>query len=299
MKRVLGILFTSLFLTISLSSQNIDSLKLSINKIEHSLIYKKGIISLDSGNAVLTVPDSYKFLSRSQSIFVLTKIYGNPLDSSVIGMLIPNDKGILDQDGWVFTISYKDIGYINEINVNEINYEVLLNDLNKEIIEVNKSRLHQGFSSVQLIGWASQPLFDKNRKILQWATEVNFGKDSLNTLNYSIRILGKKGVYILNAVASMKQLPAVKSTINDVIGSIQFIDGYKYSEFKQGIDKISDWTLIDLIRAKSFKKERTSPGLLNYWKIIALSIAALTGTYLLIMISRKKKKSPSEKSRKG
>jgi uncharacterized membrane-anchored protein len=37
---------------------------------------------------------------------------------------------------------------------------------------------------------------------MYWAKEINFGGDSENTLNYNIRVLGRKGVLLLNFIAA-------------------------------------------------------------------------------------------------
>jgi uncharacterized membrane-anchored protein len=56
----------------------------------------------------------------------------------------------------------------------------------------NEERKKEGYPAIQIVGWASKPFYDKNRKILHWAKELKFEGGSENTLNYNIRILGEK-----------------------------------------------------------------------------------------------------------
>ncbi|MEI9946725.1 MAG: DUF2167 domain-containing protein [Chitinophagaceae bacterium] len=61
-----------------------------------------------------------------------------------------------------------------------------------------------------MVGWAQPPFYDSKNKVLHWAKELQFGGEDLNTLNYDVRFLGRKGILSLNAVATIDQLPKVK-----------------------------------------------------------------------------------------
>lgn len=69
----------------------------------------------------------------------------------------------------------------------------------------NEERRKQGFPTVRLIGWAEPPSYDQAANKMYWAKELAFSDSVARTLNYSIRILGRRGVLVLNAVAAMAQ----------------------------------------------------------------------------------------------
>lgn len=77
--------------------------------------------------------------------------------------------------------------------------------------EGNKARVANGYEEISLIGWASKPYYDNEKKILHWAKKLNFGGAEENTLNYNVRVLGRKGVLMLNAIANMNNLSDVKA----------------------------------------------------------------------------------------
>ena len=77
--------------------------------------------------------------------------------------------------------------------------------------------------------------YDKDKKTLHWAKEIKFGQDSINTLNYNIRILGRKGVMVLNAIAPSNALDLVQKDINKVLNSVQFNEGYQYDDFDSSV----------------------------------------------------------------
>lgn len=61
-----------------------------------------------------------------------------------------------------------------------------------------------------------------------------FGGEAEHTLNYNIRILGRRGVLILNAVADMKQLPSIRKETRGVLSAVEFEEGHRYQDYLPG-----------------------------------------------------------------
>jgi uncharacterized membrane-anchored protein len=260
------------FIVSAVYAQEFDSTQWRINQIEQSLKYQTGTIELESGNATLTVPDGFQFLDKDQSIYVLTDLWGNPPDSSILGLLVPENKGVLADNSWVFSISFDDMGYVEDDDAEDIDYDDLLEEQQKETKDANPERIKLGYQPIEFIGWASAPYYDKDKKILHWAKELKFGEDSVRTLNYNLRVLGRKGIFVLNAIASMNELPEVQSSINSVIGSVSFKDGHKYSDFIPDVDNVAAWTIGGLVAGKVLAKAGFFVVLLKFWKVIALAV---------------------------
>jgi len=288
MKKAFLILLSSMLISLSIKAQELDSNQLWINEVEQSLMYRTGVIKLDSGNATLTVPKGFQFLDRDQSMYVLTELWGNPADSTVLGMLVTAGRGVLGDNSWAYTISYDQMGYVEDDDAEDINYDDLLKEQQGEYETENPARLEQGFPAIQFVGWASEPFYDKDKKILHWAKEIKFGEDTLNTLNYNLRVLGRKGLFMLNAVATMKQLPEVKSSLNDVINSVKFDNGSKYADFDPDVDEVAAWTIGGLVAGKILAKIGFFAVLLKFWKLIALGVVAAAGGVWKFISGRKK-----------
>jgi uncharacterized membrane-anchored protein len=255
-------------------SQEIDSMQLTIDAVEKSLEYKTGTIDLESGNVKINVPEGFRYLDRQQSIYVYSELWGNPADSSMLGMLVPVDKGVLAASGWAFTIVYDEMGYVKDDDADDIDYDDLLKEQQKEIKDANPSREAQGYPPIEFIGWASTPFYDQDKKVLHWAKELKFGTDSLNTLNYNLRVLGRKGVLIVNAIATMSELPEVKSNIGKVIASIQYNEGSRYADFDSKIDNVAAWTVGGLVAGKVLAKVGFFAILAKFGKVIFIAVAA-------------------------
>jgi uncharacterized membrane-anchored protein len=276
MKKSLSLLVLACCLSLPAVAQ-IDSAQLLVDNIERSLNYQTGKIELSSNNAVLTVPEGFKYLDQQQSMYVLTDLWGNPADSSILGLLVPANKGVLAGDSWVYTISFDNIGYVKDDDADDIDYDELLEDLQTETKDGNEARVKEGYQPITLVGWASKPYYDADKKILHWAKELQFGNDSLHTLNYNLRILGRKGVFVLNAVATMHEMPEVKASINQVIGSVTYKEGDKYSDYLPDVDDVATWTIGGLVAGKLLAKAGFFVLILKFWKIIAVAVAGFGG----------------------
>lgn len=268
----------------------VDSVALWMQQIESSLNYEYGTIELH-GNAKLKVPNGFKYLNTPQSVYVLSELWGNPADSSVLGVLVPDDRGVMGDDAWLFTISYDPMGYVDDEDAQDIDYDELLKEQQKEIRESNAQRVELGYPPIEFVGWAAHPYYDNKKKVLHWAKELRFGTDSLTTLNYNLRILGRKGVFMLNAVATINQLSEVDQQVPLVLQSVEFEKGFTYFDFDPDVDEVAAWTIGGLVAGKILAKSGVLVLLLKFWKFILVGIAAAGGAILNLF---KKKKQVSD-----
>jgi len=111
--------------------------------------------------------------------------------------------------GWAVVITYDEDGYVDDKGAESIDYTALLKEMKEGVAEANKEREKQGYEPVTLVGWAEPPTYNRDTHKLYWAKELQFG-NSPHTLNYDVRILGRRGVLVLNAVSGMDQLDRVK-----------------------------------------------------------------------------------------
>jgi uncharacterized membrane-anchored protein len=276
-----------LLISFTIQAQEIDSTQIWNDQIEQSFDYKTGVIDLKDGNAKITVPKGFRFLDKDQSIYILTELWGNPADSTISGMLIPENRSVLDANGWAFTISFDPMGYVKDDDADDINYDDLLKEQQKEFEDENPQRVKDGYSTIKFIGWASTPFYDKDKKVLHWAKELKFGDDSLSTLNYNLRVLGRKGVFMLNAVASLSEMDEVKASIGKVISSVEFNDGDKYANFNPDVDNVAAWTIGGLVAGKILAKVGFFALIVKFWKLIALGVAG-AGAAIFKFFKKKK-----------
>jgi len=119
--------------------------------------------------------------------------------------------------------------------------------MKKEVGSENKARVKEGYPPIQLIGWAAPPHYDAQTHKLYWAKELRFGDDREHTLNYSIRILGRRGVLVLNAIAAMDQLAEIEQNTPRILGMVNFNDGHRYADFDPKVDKVAAYGIAALV----------------------------------------------------
>lgn len=292
MKQIYTLLFLVLA-SVASYAQEIDSMQLEIQQIENSLQYQTGVISLKDGLAKITVPQGFKFLDAEQAEYVLTELWGNPKTGTTLGLLVPEQYGVLDSNSWVFNVEFDEIGYVKDNDANDIDYADLLKTMQQETLDGNTERTAAGYEPIQLLGWASTPYYDNENKILHWAKEIKFGETDEHTLNYNVRVLGRKGVLVLNAIAGMNNLPEVQNSIATVTGNVAFENGHSYFDFDPKVDEVAAWTIGGLVAGKMLAKVGFFALLLKFWKVIALIVVA-AGSGVLKLFKHRKEPTPTE-----
>jgi uncharacterized membrane-anchored protein len=249
-----------------------------LDSIQGSLRYQTGHLTLPGGIGELTVPAGYRYLDSAQSRRVLTKYWHNPGGTS-LGMLFPKNQGPLDEHSWAYIIQYEPMGYVKDDDANDIDYNELLADMQKDLEEENPEREKAGFEAAHLMGWGANPYYDKSQHALHWAKLLRFGSSPDSTLNYNVRLLGRKGVLILNAVASPEQLPEIKASIPGLLANVGFAKGQQYTDYSAGIDEVAAYSIGGLVAGKVLAKVGFFAVILKFWK---LGILALGGIWAAI-----------------
>ncbi len=266
-----------------------DSLNLSDEETEALISFKQYSDSLEStftyiydrsmlnGDvAKIIVPKGYKFLDKPQAQRVLSDIWGNPVDNSVMGLLLKEDETPVETS-YAIEISYAEEGYIKDDDAQDLDYDDLLSEMQEDAKNANPERTRLGYPTVELLGWASKPYYDQNDKKLYWAKELLFEEEESSTLNYNIRVLGRKGYMNLNVIGDMETLNDVEANLEPILGSVSFNTGYKYSEFDPDFDDVAAYGIGGLIAGKILAKAGFFAVILKFWKFIAVGAIALFG----------------------
>ena len=289
----------AIFLSIAVSANDEDSLAMEkalmkqvYDSINASMKYSTGAIKLPGGTIELNVPAGFKFLDAVQSKQVLTEFWGNPPSEETLGMIFPENSGPMSEGSYAFVVSFEQIGYVKDEDADKIDYDDLLKDMREGEKAENEERKKAGYDAIHMIGWASKPYYDKNNKILHWAKELQFGSNTDHTLNYGVRILGRKGILVLNAVATMNELNLVKADIPKVIHIANFTSGNTYSDFNPDVDEVAAWTIGGLVAGKILTKVGLWAVIAKFGKFIVLGIIAIGGW--LFSRFRKKKEEQTE-----
>ena len=216
-------------------------------KSRSQLHFQTGEVMLPGGLAKLKLPDTFQYLAPADAEVVLTQLWGNPPGRKTLGMIFPTGMSPASKGTWGIVITYSDDGYIKDSDADSINYDKLLKSMQEAAKAANAERSKRGFPAVELVGWAAHPRYDKAAHKLYWAKELKFSDAEANTLNYSIRALGRAGVLNLNVVAPMEALPRVEERAPEIVGLVHFTEGNRYADFNKSTDKVAAYGLAALV----------------------------------------------------
>jgi uncharacterized membrane-anchored protein len=253
----------------------------SPEEFEAKLGYQTGTVTLQGGMATIKLPSSFRFIGPEGSERLLVDGWGNPPAAAdgVLGMLIPSAHSPLSPEGWGIVITYDDDGYVNDSDATGIDYNNLLKEMQQATEDANETRKGEGFEPVKLVGWAEPPSYDRAAHKMYWAKDLIFGDGDEHTLNYSIRILGRRGVLVLNAVANMSQLAAIRNESKNILAAVEFNEGHRYADFLPGKDKAATYGLAGLIvgatAAKAGFFKALWLGILAFKKVLVVGVIAL------------------------
>lgn len=248
--RTLHLLFAAtLFASASAQdSEAAEGAQLNTDSLIAAFQWRTGAIALANGAATIDVPASHQFLEADQAYHLLVDVWGNPpgIADDLLGVVLQADAGVYD-DRPAYVVYYEETGYVHDRDAGRIDYDAKLRDMLREDSVSNEERRAAGYSGLQLIGWAAPPYYDRTRKALHWAKELVSDDSDRNVLNYNIRILGRHGVLVINAISTMDHLDEVNEELPVVLGMAAFNDGYRHDQYDPRTDQAAERSLGSLI----------------------------------------------------
>src|SRR5690242_17110365 len=103
MKKIMLLLVFGLYMEV-VQAQT-DSLQMFMDSLEARFNYQEGEITFENGVGTLHVPAGFGYLDNKQSRFVLEDMWGNPEDTTIMGMLVPRNRAIVSDSAWAFIIT--------------------------------------------------------------------------------------------------------------------------------------------------------------------------------------------------
>jgi uncharacterized membrane-anchored protein len=245
--RCLSGVAAGLLLCASLSARAQESLP-DERALEASLHWQSGEVSLGDGLARVNVTPEWRFLGPDDALRLLVDVWGNPRPQNLpLGMLFESETSLVGPDSWGVVISFSAEGYVSDEDAGTIDYDAMLRELQAASRENNAERTKAGYPAIELIGWAAQPYYDRATHKLHWARELRFGDDTEHTLNYDVRVLGRRGVLVMKAVAPMHRVEAVQARMKDALALVEFSPGHRYEEFDSSVDQVAAYGIGGLV----------------------------------------------------
>jgi len=270
-----------------------DARKVQLRALSERLKYQQGQIHLRDGLATVNLPDTFRYLDPAGTETLLTGIWGNPsAGKRTLGTIVPSGFSPFDPQAWCVVIDYEEDGYVKDNDAEKINYTKLLKQMKESTRQASAERVKNGYSAIELIGWAAAPRYDKQTHKFYWAKELKFSDSKEeNTLNYNLRILGRRGILVLNAVSGMSQFPRIEEATPELLGMIDFNAGQRYADYTPGVDKMATYGLAALVAGGIAAKAGLFKGLLvailALKKFLIIAVVAIIALFKRVIFGRK------------
>jgi uncharacterized membrane-anchored protein len=217
---------------------------------------RHGVIALTSVSAVLRLDDRYQFLDGPSKRQVDQGAGGpNAQPFATLGVIVPAvPEGEPANNRWAATVTYRDTGKVPE-SLSEIDDAGLL----EQVKSASDRAPEVGAPTVRYLGWAQQPVYDKQAHTLISAFDILRGQQGAPLLLYDIRKLGRRGVLRVTILAPASALAEVSTAARDLSARVGFVPGSRYEDFQPG-DRLADVHPDDLILIDNGVTPFTRPG---------------------------------------
>jgi uncharacterized membrane-anchored protein len=242
-----GMLIGLLAVTTGAFAQDNADAQANARQFVESLHFRSGEIAVPEAQAHFRLGGGFRYLDKPDARRVLEQFWGNPPDDSVLGLVVPTSAPLNSAESWAVVVTYSDEGYVTDEDATKIDYDEMLAAMKEGTKEENAERKKAGYEAVDLVGWAVPPRYDGASKKLYWAKELAFEGSEQHTLNYDIRVLGRRGYLSLNAVSGMSALDAVRTGMQQLLPMTEFDSGARYADYDADNDKLAGYGIAALI----------------------------------------------------
>lgn len=222
--------------------------------------------------AEIAIPEGYRFtgVDGAKRFMELTQ---NPPTGRELGVLIPNTKGENDAF-WFVVFEFQEVGYIKDDEKDKLDSGALLSSIREGNESANKVRKQRGWNTLEIVGWEKEPFYDQRSNNLTWAIRGRTPGQQDDVVNYSTRVLGRRGTMNVDLVLDPQLVSSVIPEFDSLIGGFTYKQGSRYSEFVKG-DKVAAYGLTALV-AGGVGAAAVKSGLLGkLWKFIVFGVLAL------------------------
>jgi len=148
----------------------------------------------------------------------------------------------------------------------------------------NEERRRRGWDEIDIAGWARPPYYDSATHNLTWSTRIRSKSDPTDeTVNHSVRLLGRGGVMNADLVIDPKDLSTAVPTFDRIVAGYAYHPGSTYAEWREG-DKVAEYGLTALIAGGAGAAAMKLGFFGKLWKVIlAILIAGKKLVFVIVV----------------
>lgn len=168
----------------------------------------------------------------------------NTADDSEVGILLCSNPR---RDAtWFVVFSFRKTGLIKDDEKATLDQAAILKTLQRGTDAGNQERRRRGWQELEIVGWQRPPYYDAVTHNLTWSTLLRVKGASSQSVNHSVRLLGRSGVMHADLVGDPADLASAVTVFDSILTTYEFVSGERYSEWREG-DKVAAFGLTALV----------------------------------------------------
>ena len=220
------------------------------------------------GVAKIHIPEGYRFSGRD-GVRRFLELTQNPVSGKELGVLVPPEQA---GEMWFVIFEFNSVGYVKDDEKNELDAKAILESIRTGTKHSNEERRKRGWATMDILGWHSPPRYDPVTNNLTWAIRGSSEGDEV--VNYSVRLLGRKGVMDVDLVLNPTQVAGTVPQFDQLMTGFEFTPGNRYAQFVAG-DKVAAYGLTALVAGGAGAALAKSGLLAKMWKFLVFGAIAL------------------------
>jgi uncharacterized membrane-anchored protein len=222
-------------------------------------------------NAEIQVPKDFLFVDGNGARKFL-ELTHNPASGSEVGLIVPRS----EQESWYVLFEFSDVGYVKDDDKSSIDSAALLASIKKGTEDSNEDRIKRNWKPFHVNSWYTPPFYDSGTQNLTWAINGSEDNGANPAVNYSVRILGRRGTMNVDMVEDPQGMAVTEPKFKTLMGGFRFTDGNRYADFVQG-DKLAGYGLTALVAGGATAVAIKTGLFAKFWKLLIFIFAAIGG----------------------
>ncbi len=223
-------------------------------------------------NAEIEVPKDFLFAdgAGARKYMELAK---NPVSNSEVGLIAPKS----EQESWYILFEFDGVGFVKDDDKASLDSAALLQSIQKATEASNEVRRKNNWPAFHANNWHTAPFYDSETHNLTWAIDGSEDNGAHPAVNYSVRILGRRGTMNIDLVGNPQELASAEPRLKTILAGFRFTGGNSYADFVQG-DKLAGYGLTALIAGGATAVAIKTGLFAKLWKFLLFIGAAIVGS---------------------
>ena len=226
------------------------------------------------------VPEYCKFADKKGAETFL-EATGNIPSGRELGVLLCDPKA--DSSYWFVVFDWDESGYVKDDEKASLDAAKILKTLQEGQDAANSERRSRGLDELLVTGWERPPYYDSLTNNLTWSVRIRSKADPEESINHSVRLLGRKGVMSVDLVADPEDMAEAVASFDSALTQFDFYSGQSYAEWKPG-DKVAEYGLAALVTGGAGLAAAKLGLFSKMWKWIVAMVLALKKAFIAIII---------------